>query len=272
MERKTFIYTFVLGAGSLLFQRKNLNAMHLNNDKTLIKMIYNNTGKCNGLINAGGLSVWIENEQGVTLFDAGGEASILEENAKQLGLDFRMVKQIIISHDHWDHSGGLSMVLEKSDNKPELYVTSNTEKQYAKDFADAHVIGVSEPLKIDEGIWSTGSFEADYNGSLFYEHSLIISRDDSMVLITGCSHPGIVKIAKRTMEIHPEKTLELICGGFHLLREEQDTVEEISKQLMSLGIKKIAPSHCTGDRSIEIFRKEWGKRFIDINIGDIFSA
>jgi len=272
MKRKSFIYTFVLGSGGLLFHRYNLNAMKLNEGDTQIKMIYNNTGECDGLKKAWGLSVWIENEQGITLFDTGGEAETLEKNAQFLGLDLKKVKQIIISHDHWDHNGGLKMVLEKIDKKPEVYVTSNTEMQYTKDFPNANIIGVSEAIKIDNGIWSTGSLSTDYTTNNLHEHSLVLTRDKSMVLLTGCSHPGIVKIAKKCKEIHPDKTLELITGGFHLMREGKSNVEEISRELKTMDIKRIAPSHCTGDRTIEVFRNDWGDKFLEMNIGDEFTV
>ena len=268
MERKTFIYTFVMGSGSLLFHGSNINAMKLNSNKTLIKIIYNNTGVCEGLKNAWGLSVWIENEHGVCLFDTGGEAPILEQNLNHLGLNLNKVKQIILSHDHWDHNGGLSMVLEKINKKTDLYVTSNTEEEYSDKYTNAHVIGVSKPIQIDKEIWSTGSLKTDYKTNGLEEQTLIITKNDSMILLTGCSHPGIVKIVERCKEIHPDKKLELVTGGFHLMKETKKNVKEISSQLKKLGIKNIAPSHCTGDSSIEIFRQDWGDRFVDMNIGD----
>lgn len=271
MERKTFIYTFILGSGGLLFHGSKLNAMNIISNKTQIKMIYNNTGVCKGLQNAWGLSVWIENENGVTLFDTGGEAPILKNNLTHLGLDVNKIKQIIISHDHWDHNGGISMVLEKMEKKPDLYVTANTEKEYSKKYTDAKVIGVSEPVLISEGIWSSGSLSTEYKANGLEEQALILIRDDSMIILTGCSHPGIVKIVERVKEIHPQKKIKLVAGGFHLMRESKNNVEEISIQLKNLDIEKIAPSHCTGEDSIEIFRKNWGESFVDLNINDEIS-
>ncbi len=160
MKRKTFIYTFVLGSGSLLFHGLKLNAAEMKSGNISLKMIYNNTGECSGLENAWGLSVWIEDEQGVTLFDTGGDASTLKKNMEHLDLDLNKVNRIIISHNHWDHKGGLEFVLGKVKDKTDLYVVTQDKKEYQTDFPSANVIGIDKSSKIHDNIWSTGSLSA----------------------------------------------------------------------------------------------------------------
>ncbi len=235
---------------------------------TLVKMIYNNTGECSGLENAWGLSVWIENDKGVTLFDTGGDAKVLKNNLDNLGLDLRKVNQIVITHNHWDHKGGLEYVLGEIAKPVDVYVVTQDKEEFDTEFPSATIVGVDKAQKIFDNIWSTGTLNASGTTKDIDEHSIMILDDDSMMILNGCSHPGIVKIVKRAKKVFPEKKIALVAGGFHLMRKPQDEVRKISEELKALGVEKIAPSHCTGDKSIEIFRENWGEQFVDMHIGD----
>jgi len=268
MERRAFIYTFMMSSGGMILHGTKLNAMKPEKDDILIRMIFNNTGSCKGLKNAWGLSVWIEQSNEITLFDTGSDPDILQGNMTYLGLDSSRINRLIISHDHWDHNAGIEMILGKLPEKTNLYMVEQFREDYIKRYPDAQIIGVDEPLQIADHVWSTGSQSITYKDESLYEQSVILTKDNTMVLLTGCSHPGIVKIAKRALEIHPDKTLVLVAGGFHLMRTPENEVREISEELMDLGIANLAPSHCTGDKSIKIFREHWKDRFIDMNLGD----
>lgn len=268
MNRKTFIYSFLLGAGGVLTHGLKMNAMQASKGEILVKIVYNNTGSANGLKNAWGLSAWIDDAGDITLFDTGGDPEVLAHNLSALGLEPTKINRIIISHDHWDHNGGIQMVLGKLHKPTDLYIVEKHREKYAEKIPEAKVTGIEKPAKITDHIWSTGSLSTSYKRKGLHEQSLIITNEHAMILLAGCSHPGIVKIAERAQEIHPDKQLELVTGGFHLLRTPRKKVQHISQQLMDLGISRIAPSHCTGDRSIEIFRALWGDRFIGMNLGD----
>ena len=233
-------------------------------------MIYNNAGTAEGLENAWGLAAWIEYDQQVLLFDTGGDPEILSANMETLRLDPGKIDKIFISHDHWDHMGGLEMVLGRMDKKPDLYITANTENTYREKYPGAKIIPVSTPVQIDDHAWSTGSFETIYKNNKLQEHSLILVNDDSMVLLAGCSHPGITEITERVLLNHPEKKLLLVTGGFHLAMKTRKKVVDISGQLKEMGVQKIAPSHCTGESSVGIFEKNWGEDFVNLNLGDSF--
>lgn len=268
MKRKTFIYTFVLGSGSLLFHGIKLNAGNLAPGNTLIKMIYNNTGECSGLENAWGLSIWIENEDGVILFDTGGDPKVLLNNMKHLGLGLNKVDRIMISHDHWDHHGGLAEVLKHTRKGMDLYVPIQDAEKFTKDYPSANVIGIDEPKKIHKNTWSSGSLNFTGGGYSIDEHSVVLLNENSLVILNGCSHPGIVNIVDKVKSTHADKKILLVAGGFHMMRTPAKNVRKISQELKDLGVEKIAPSHCTGDGSIDIFREEWGDRFVDMNIGN----
>lgn len=233
-----------------------------------IKMIYNNTGSCEGLQNEWGLSAWIEGPNGVTLFDSGGNAETLQKNIEALKLDPSLINDVIISHKHWDHKGGLEYILKNIPAHTKIYVPLSAEHEFEVEYPETRIIGVDKAVNITKGLWSTGSLKTTYKGADISEQALILSNENKMMLLTGCSHPGIVKMVEQCLKIYPEKSLELVTGGFHLMRETDELAKEVSAQLKALGIKNLAPSHCTGDAAIEIFRKDWGENFVDFHLGD----
>ena len=231
-------------------------------------MIYNNTGESTTLKSAWGLSVWVERNNIATLYDTGGDASIIWENISHSDLDIRKLSNIVISHNHWDHKKGLDIILEKTFNKPVVYVVENDFKEYSEKFPQAKIRGVSGPMTIDTDIWTTGKLPASYKGGVLYEQSLVLSQKDTVVLLTGCSHSGIIDMIKTVKGTFPGKKVELVAGGFHLIQKSDTEIMEISNELKDLYVDKIAPSHCTGKKAINLFKAEWGERFVDFNIGN----
>ena len=88
-----------------------------------------------------------------------------------------------------------------------------------------------------------------------------------LVVITGCAHPGIVNIVKKAKEMFKKEEIYLVMGGFHLLSYSEKETERIIRELKNLEVKKIAPSHCTGVKQIELFKRAWGKDFINSGCG-----
>lgn len=243
--------------------------MNLEIDAVKIFMIYNNSGKSTTFNSAWGLSVWIEKNNSATLFDTGGDASILWKNINHSGLEIEKLSHIVISHNHWDHKNGLSLILEKTFNKPIVYVVENDFNEYSDKYPNANIQSVSGTLQIDNDLWTTGQLPASYSGKELYEQYLILTQKDTMVLLTGCSHSGIVDMVKTIKKSFPDKKVELVAGGFHLIRKQKDEIITISNELKALNVDKIAPSHCTGDTAISVFKNNWGDKLVALNIGDI---
>lgn len=231
-------------------------------------MVYNNTGISPGLKGAWGLAVWIEGENGVTLFDTGGDASVLRDNMDHAGLDPDKIFTIVISHDHWDHRNGLDYILKASSHTPEILVPAEVADHYGQQYPGGRVRGISGPTEISPGIWSSGSLKTTYKGADLFEQALILMSGNKLYLLTGCSHPGIVEIVQRVNQTFPGKKIALVAGGFHLGSENDAEILEVSELLRQEGVEKLATSHCTGDHAIGLFRKEWGANFVEFNLGD----
>jgi 7,8-dihydropterin-6-yl-methyl-4-(beta-D-ribofuranosyl)aminobenzene 5'-phosphate synthase len=100
------------------------------------------------------------------------------------------------------------------------------------------------------------------------EQALVIEKSEGICIITGCSHPGIVRLIEESKKIRPEKPIVLVAGGFHLRDHTEDEIREISSKFKELGVMNIGPSHCTGENAIKIFKSEWNDHFIRLFLGD----
>ena len=268
MKRRAFIKTLLLSAGTLITGSHNLIASALDKNTIKILMLYNNIGSSTNLVSKWGVSIWIEDKGTAVLFDTGGDPSTLWSNMFESGVDIQKLSKIVISHKHWDHVNGLPIVLEKSRNVTDVFVPDFDLKFIASQNPAGRLAGIENPVQINDFLWSTGQLEGSTWFGNIHEQSLAIVQNDSIYLLTGCAHPGIVKIVERTINCLPDKRIDLIIGGFHLMRQSDHQVKEISSKLKKLGVEKIAPSHCTGEQAIKIFKEEWQENFIDFNIGN----
>ena len=124
-------------------------------------------------------------------------------------------------------------------------------------------VDIAGSAEICPGVWSTGVLDRGTP-----EQSLVIATDRGAVVVTGCAHPGIVDITARARDIVQRDPL-LVMGGFHLGQADRAELERVVSSLKELGVRYVAPSHCTGGDAIEAFRKSFGERFIEGGAGMI---
>jgi 7,8-dihydropterin-6-yl-methyl-4-(beta-D-ribofuranosyl)aminobenzene 5'-phosphate synthase len=173
-----------------------------------ITIVYDNNANA-GLKSGWGFSCLIEAKEKI-LFDTGDSGDDLIYNLKQLNFEPESITAVVISHDHWDHTGGLKEFLKLNNN--------------AKVF---HPKSFSKPAEISPGIHSTGAL-----GKLIKEQSLVVNTDKGNIVITGCAHPGLDKIletAKTLGKVHG------VIGGFHGFSDFDKLA----------GIELLGPCHCT---------------------------
>jgi 7,8-dihydropterin-6-yl-methyl-4-(beta-D-ribofuranosyl)aminobenzene 5'-phosphate synthase len=101
------------------------------------------------------------------------------------------------------------------------------------------------------------------------EQSLIINTQKGLVIVTGCSHQGIVNILKRAKEIM-DKPIYLVFGGFHLGGTSDKTLQKIIQSFKELGVEKCGATHCTGDKAIGMFKEAFGEDYMPIGTGKVF--
>lgn len=227
-----------------------------------ITTVYDNREYDKRLQTGWGFSSLIKVKDKTILFDTGGDSEILLNNMKILRMNPKTIDTIFLSHIHGDHTGGLTGILEEN-SKVTVYLPESFPRSFKNRIKSykSNVVEVSSPIKIYDGIYSTGEL-----GTWIKEQSLIIKTEKGLVVITGCAHPGIVNIVKRAKELTKENVY-LVMGGFHLGGASNSEIDYIIKSFKELEVEKVAPSHCTGDRAIESFKKEYENDFIENGVG-----
>jgi 7,8-dihydropterin-6-yl-methyl-4-(beta-D-ribofuranosyl)aminobenzene 5'-phosphate synthase len=196
----------------------------------------------------------------------GGDGRLLLENMSKLGIDPNNIEIVVLSHIHGDHTGGLETFLQKNANVA-VYLLESFPKKF-KEMASSYgakIIEVDKHTEICKDVHSTGEL-----GTLIKEQGLFVRTEKGLVIITGCAHPGIVKMTKTAKDLIDEDIL-LVMGGFHLEWATKDKVESIIKAFEGLNVKCVGPCHCTGDKARALFAKHFGPRFVNIGAGKIIS-
>lgn len=271
--------------------------------KMLIKTLVENTVNKLGLIGEHGLAFLIETDDESILFDTGQGYAILH-NAQNMSVDLSRIEKIILSHGHYDHTGGLTNVLDLMD-KPVIYGHPNIfERKYARGKEEIRYIGIPytkekleskgailhlsrEPIQITEKIKTTGeinnrtSFETisdrfcvvkDGNlvkDELLDDLSLIVYGDDSVAVIFGCGHSGVINILNHVRAMTDNAPISYIIGGIHLVDATKEVILKTIEALREFNIEKMALCHCTGAFALSELRYAFGDKLIVNNTGDI---
>ena len=99
---------------------------------------------------------------------------------------------------------------------------------------------------------------------------MVLKTSRGLVVVTGCAHPGIADILKRTESVFPEEHIYLVLGGFHLGDVTDHEMTEILQVFKDVNVEKVAPCHCTGEHAIQRFQREFGDDFISTGVGGRF--
>ncbi len=213
-----------------------------------------------------GFACLVEGLEKTILFDTGERGEILLANMRKLGKRPEDIDIIVLSHEHSDHTGGLGEFLAAAANATVYGLASfpETIKKTAK-AAGARFTPVTEAVKVCDHAFSTGEVSGRIN-----EEALVIETAGGLVALTGCAHPGIVKMVQAAKEVAPGD-VRLVMGGFHMRDDTEAEVLEVIQQLKDLGVRQAAPSHCSGEHTREIFAREFGDDYIASGLGAVVS-
>ncbi len=213
------------------------------------RIVYDNIAK-DGFDSGWGFSCLVELDNETILFDTGWDGNVLLSNLKNFGVDPTDIDKVVLSHAHWDHIGGLTHVM-----RPDMSVYlpksfSEHLKGELKSRLDLHE--VENPQEIMKGVYTTGALE-----NKIEEHSLVLDTSKGMVVLVGCSHPGVSQILSTSSEFGE---LYGIIGGLHGF----DEYEVLS------DLDLIVSTHCTKNRETisEIYPESYfpGKAGLEISL------
>lgn len=200
-----------------------------------------------------GFSAFIEINNLNILFDT-GHTDVFKINAKRLGVNLENTNFIVLSHHHWDHSGGMQhhdfKIRKKIIIHPEvtMKLSLSESKKIKKDF---EIITSTKPLEFSRGVYYLGEiprkndFEKGMieNDKMMDDSAIAIKTKNGVVVITGCSHSGICNICEYAKEITGQK-LHAVVGGFHLFENNQEVVNKTIEYFKKENPQTLCPMHC----------------------------
>ena len=218
-----------------------------------VTIVYDSEG-LPGFEKGWGFSALLASSQTNILFDCGWDGHLLCRNLKRLDVEVGEIDLVIISHDHWDHIGGLAEILNEADNnRPlEIVLPDSISKNLKKEISQrAKTRVISDPEKIVNDVYTTGVL-----GKGVKEQSLIIKSGKTGAIISGCAHPGLTSILDVAIRITEPKWL---IGGFHGALNPDD---------IPSSVEHVVPCHCTVGR--EALKRTLGGRVVNGAAGMIF--
>lgn len=261
-----------------------------------------------GLLGEHGFACYLETPQGNYLFDT-GQGQTLMPNARYLKKDLAAIKALLISHGHYDHTGGLPQLLEVSGcldiyAHPDIFVNRywNIEGQthylgipYRREYLEC--LGANfelhrELVEIGPGVFLTGEIprcsafekgdiqqwavsetgEIQKPDPLHDDLSMVVVSSKGLIVVLGCAHAGLVNIIEYVTQQFPEKNIYAVVGGTHLGFADNDQFEETLRVLDQYQIEKVGVSHCTGLPKAALLAGQLGERFFFGNVGTVLEV
>jgi 7,8-dihydropterin-6-yl-methyl-4-(beta-D-ribofuranosyl)aminobenzene 5'-phosphate synthase len=265
--------------------------------KAQITVLYDAFGQTSGMQKDWGYAAFVEYGGKRILFDTGNKPDILAQNAKVKGIDFSKLDFVVMSHRHGDHMGGLSYVLSVNP-KVSIYAPKESFGVYGADLPSTfyrkdpslpseqrYYNGTPPEVMRFGSAWPSANFQlvdknteiapnihlvtlvSDKPGTLeLRELSLVINTSEGLVLVVGCSHPGIDKIVESATAINPR--IQFIAGGFHLVVASDPDIDKIVTALHDrFKVAYVAPGHCTGEPAFTALQRAFGDHYVYAGLG-----
>jgi len=250
-----------------------------------------------------GLSFLVEADDQVVLFDAGATKAAFR-NAERLGTPWRRISRIILSHGHWDHTGGLVPFLQAlpeaevylhpramapkyslHPGKPVRTLSMPQEVQALLQARMGRLHWSTASMRLGKGIGLTGPIprghpEETYSGPFYLDpegrdpdpleddQALWITTQQGIVLVLGCAHAGVANTLDHLRVLTGKKSTLAVVGGFHLSAAPEARIQSTLRALQKAHVQRVAPAHCTGPAATTAFQEAYGDAGQPLRVGD----
>jgi 7,8-dihydropterin-6-yl-methyl-4-(beta-D-ribofuranosyl)aminobenzene 5'-phosphate synthase len=267
-----------------------------------ITVLYDAFGKDATMTKDWGYAALVEINGKRILFDTGDDPAILAKNVKVKGVDLSQLDFVVLSHRHSDHVGGFSYLFSVNP-KVKIYAPKEgfgifgsdlPSKFYRKDeslpadmryfdgappeimrfgtvFPGANFQLIDKTTEVEPGITLIALVSDAPGTKELKELSLAINTPDGVVLVVGCSHPGIETIVAEAAKINPH--IHFIVGGFHMVVAQDAAIDKAATSLHdTYKVDYIAPGHCTGEPTFAAMQRMFGDRYLYAGLGTTLSV
>ena len=254
-----------------------------------------------------GLSIVVETDDVNILFDTGASISA-SYNADVLGIDLSKIDKVVLSHGHYDHTGGLRQILGKMGKEveiiahPDIWAAKYSRSQGRKDRYNgipfqrqelerlgANFNLTTKPVRITDSIMTTGEvpmvtdfeeiepvFFVKQDSSwqpdkLLDDQALIINAEPGLIVILGCAHRGPINTLYYAQQLTGVKSIHTVLGGSHLIHASEERIRLTIAALKELGVQRLGLCHCTGLPAIMLIDHEFEDKFFFNNAGTRFN-
>lgn len=265
-----------------------------------VTILYDAFGAPSVLTKDWGFAALVEYGGKRVLFDTGNDAGILEHNARILGIDFATLDAVVISHRHGDHTSGLDFVLRVNpsvrihvphepayfgsvppagflERDPQLppdlrYFEGRDPERWRSGtpWTGADFAIVTERTEILPGFHVLTTRSAKPGTLEMNELSLAVRTPQGLVLVVGCSHPGVDAIVEAAASI--DRRIHTVLGGFHLVLASPAEIDRVAGTLADVfKVERVAPGHCTSEPGFAALRDRFTERFDRAGLGSVIS-
>jgi 7,8-dihydropterin-6-yl-methyl-4-(beta-D-ribofuranosyl)aminobenzene 5'-phosphate synthase len=264
-----------------------------------VTILYDAFGKAPAMRKDWGYSALVEYGGKRILFDTGNNPEIFAQNVKAAGVDLMRLDFVVISHRHLDHTAGLTHLLSVNpkvkifapkeafgdfgSSLPSKFYRQNDSLPEEMRYFDGHpedtltfgtawpkgrFVTVEAPLEVAPGVHLISLVSETVGTRELRELSMAIETPQGMVVVVGCSHPGIERIVEAAKSI--DQDVHMVFGGFHLPAATDKDIARIAAALHdTFEVDLIAPGHCTGEPAFYLFKRIWKDRYRYAGVGSV---
>jgi 7,8-dihydropterin-6-yl-methyl-4-(beta-D-ribofuranosyl)aminobenzene 5'-phosphate synthase len=264
-----------------------------------VTILYDAFGKPSAMMQDWGYSALVEHRGKRILFDIGNNPTIFAGNVKTAGVDLKKLDFVVLSHRHLDHTASLSHLLDlnpdvkiyvprdgvfggslpgkfyrRHDSLPDemRYFAGKPSEPLTSGvpWLNGKFVMVDSTLEVMPGVHLISLISESAGTKELPELSMALETARGLVVVAGCSHPGIERIVAAAARIHPR--VHSVFGGLHLPSAPDPEIARIAAALHdTYKVERIAPGHCTGEPAFYHFKKTWKDRYTYAGVGSVIS-